>query len=651
MMTRRTDSFVLTLLMAVALMAGCGRGGLFPQLGEDGRGLPQALVLADSLMNSRPDSALAVLEGAEGDMAGEPKSVRMRYQLLRHQAMNKAFVPFTSDSLMLDVADYYDRHGTPNNRMLAHYLLGCVYRDLKEVPHAIDCFKEAITQADTTSTDYDIQLLGCVYSQMAWLYHQQLLLTYEIEARRKAMRYAHLSNDTLNAIYEQMALFGAYYLSNKSDSAEMAIRQALSDYQKYGFAQEALDASTMLMLLLTEQPNKLQELKQLIDNYDRNSINFNENHDLPPIHRQFYYYKGKYFESVNQLDSAEHYYRKVYHPDMRFVDNDPMYRGLLSVFRKCHIADSIAKYAQLYCMVNDSSIAVKDQHLTAQLAASYDYNYYQYQAFENERKAYRNGLAFVISLFGSLIIVGVGIYLGRIYKKKQEQKRQRMVEEHRMAEFLLKEEFLKAKNEYTEKIEDLQQLEETYRLACHDAQQTLSSLRTENESFRNENAEKQQALEKVSMMYEQEKTKLIEDINTLTKKIDELKSNEAITAYLGKSQQLADTSIVTLLKELEKDPRKIMTKSQYNEFEKTVCNYYPDLVYDLRQTSKLTMKDRQVCLLTALNFRPGTIANLASLSSSQVTNAKAKINMQLFNDPSAMTLYANLTNRYDICPS
>ena len=61
MMTRRTDSFVLMLLMAVALMAGCGKGSLLPQLGEDGRGLPQALLLADSLMNSRPDSALAML--------------------------------------------------------------------------------------------------------------------------------------------------------------------------------------------------------------------------------------------------------------------------------------------------------------------------------------------------------------------------------------------------------------------------------------------------------------------------------------------------------------------------------------------------------------------------------------------------------------
>ena len=43
----------------VLLMVGCG-----------GRRYPQALLLADSLMNSRPDSALAVLEGAEGQMAG-----------------------------------------------------------------------------------------------------------------------------------------------------------------------------------------------------------------------------------------------------------------------------------------------------------------------------------------------------------------------------------------------------------------------------------------------------------------------------------------------------------------------------------------------------------------------------------------------------
>ena len=48
---KRSDGHIMVmLLLTLLLMAGCG--------GERG---PQALVLADSLMNSRPDSALAVL--------------------------------------------------------------------------------------------------------------------------------------------------------------------------------------------------------------------------------------------------------------------------------------------------------------------------------------------------------------------------------------------------------------------------------------------------------------------------------------------------------------------------------------------------------------------------------------------------------------
>ena len=104
---------------------------------------------------------------------------------------------------------------------------------------------------------------------------------------------------------------------------------------------------------------------------------FDERHELPPSKRQFYYYKGKYFDEVGELDSAEYYYRKIFRPNMSFVSMNPMYEGLLSVFTKRHKADSIAKYAQLYCMVNDSSIAIKDQELTAQMAASYHYNRFQ----------------------------------------------------------------------------------------------------------------------------------------------------------------------------------------------------------------------------------------------------------------------------------
>ena len=80
------------------------------------------------------------------------KGQRMRYQLLYHKAMNKAFIPFTSDSIMQEVADYYEHHGSANNQMLAYYVLGCVYRDMHEAPTALEYYNKATEQADTTAT-------------------------------------------------------------------------------------------------------------------------------------------------------------------------------------------------------------------------------------------------------------------------------------------------------------------------------------------------------------------------------------------------------------------------------------------------------------------------------------------------------------------
>ena len=58
---------------------------------------------------------------------------------------------------------YFDRHGTANERLKAHYLLGCVYRDQNEAPHALQCYQDAIEVADTLSPDCDYQTLLAVY--------------------------------------------------------------------------------------------------------------------------------------------------------------------------------------------------------------------------------------------------------------------------------------------------------------------------------------------------------------------------------------------------------------------------------------------------------------------------------------------------------
>lgn len=104
----------------------------------------QQLSKADSIMDIADDSAqiaIKMLDALKPEWSKFTKAQRMRYDLLYHKAMNKAYIDFTSDSTMLEVVDYYEQHGSANDRMLAYYILGCVYRDMHEAPMALEYYK------------------------------------------------------------------------------------------------------------------------------------------------------------------------------------------------------------------------------------------------------------------------------------------------------------------------------------------------------------------------------------------------------------------------------------------------------------------------------------------------------------------------------
>ena len=121
---KQTIHFVIFCAVLI-FTVGCTGDGYTPEL----RGI-------DTLIDSHPDSALALLNSLRTEKNDWSKARRMRYELLTAKAQNKAFVDFTTDSIAKDFTDYYDRHGSANDRVLAHYLLGCTYRDLKEMPPA-----------------------------------------------------------------------------------------------------------------------------------------------------------------------------------------------------------------------------------------------------------------------------------------------------------------------------------------------------------------------------------------------------------------------------------------------------------------------------------------------------------------------------------
>ena len=540
-------------------------------------------------------------------------------------SLNRAYIPITSDSLLKEATAYFDRHGTPNECLRAHYLLGCAYRDMGEAPRAIETWQDAVNCADTAATDCDYKTLGKAYSQMANLFYSQLLLSDAVDARKKAYHFTLLSKDTLVAIHEYKMMASSYLLQSKNDSAEIILKEAIRLYQKHGYLQEELKASTMLMYIYAEQLSRVPDLKELIERYDAECALFDENHDLPPSKRQYYYYKGRYYEDINLLDSAEKYYRKIFRPKMSYLSANPMYKGLLSIYQKKHIGDSIAKYATLYCMSIDSSSILKDRELTAQMAANYNYNRYQKQAHENAEKA--NERLYIAVILLSLSILGIitTVFFNLRYRKKRSA-----LEE-------LQREYEEAQCNYDRTQQQLQQLDEKH----HHLLKTVQKDKSASKSL----------IATLNARHEAEKEQLIQQLHSASERVEQLERQLNISQYTKSSIPFFNLGIIKRIKKCAGESQRQLSENDLLTLADAVKNYFPDLITDLDGSPDVTPLARNVCLLTILNLKPGEIVNLLGISSSQVSNLRKDVNLALFDENTTRTLYQNLSRRYKILSS
>ena len=569
-----------------------------------------------------------VLSSCSGDGS------QMRAQLEELERQNRADSVMTNDSLAEHVVKYFDRHGTPNERMRAHYILGRTYADMGEAPRAVDAYLDAASQADTTAADCDYRTLSAVYSQMADVLHRQLLLSDEIEARKHSYHFAVLNGKPIIALSEKKFIAGAYILLNQLDSAKNIMKEVLCQHKDYGYVQEELQSSLMLMHIYTEQPEHLSDLGNLIKRYDAESDKFNERQELPPSMRQYYYYKGRYMEGIGQLDSAEYYYRKVYRPNMSFVDKNPLYQGLLSVFQKRHNADSIAKYAQLYCMVNDSSIALNDRQTTAQMAASYNYHLYQKEALKSATKANRLLMSVIALLIIGCIAIIAAIILRHKYLISRKEKN-RLI--HELAE---------AMEKYEQNRLQLQLQDDKHRKRVKAITDKLEANRQHSKDLKSQNEELKQSIQLLNDEHQENQQRLEQEAEGYRKKAEALERQLGISAVQKSSLAFFNMGIVNRVKKHAKDVNKKLSEEDLSELQKAAEEYFPDLTNDMKSASIASPLAKQVCILVILNLKPFDICHLLDISSSQVGNLKKHLNQMLFGEGTSRTLYKNLSLRY-----
>ncbi len=148
---RNVSAFLVSLSVAI-LCCYCAPGPLKRQLSD-----------IESFIDSRPDSALAAIRQID-TAALRGRAVKAKYSLLHAIALDKNYIDTADTRVVQPAVDYYDRHGSPEERLKAYMYLGTEQYNAGRYNQAIVSF----SQADEFAEQVDDQnLLGILYSRMA----------------------------------------------------------------------------------------------------------------------------------------------------------------------------------------------------------------------------------------------------------------------------------------------------------------------------------------------------------------------------------------------------------------------------------------------------------------------------------------------------
>ena len=552
---------VLYLLLIIMILTSCAGNRKYDDL----------MQRADSIMNVNDDStkvAIRMLDGVESQLPEFSKAQKMRYELLRHKAMNKAYISFTSDSIMKEIVDYYDRHGSANERMLANYVLGCVYRDMHEVPLALEYYNKAAEQADTTAADCDYGTLYRVYSQMGFLFSKQYLPYQLLDAFDKAEKYAYLAKDTLNAIINYQNKGDAYDYLGKKDSVVAINLRSANMFKRIGDNYNAAIALGCNYSYYIEKQDSVNA-KKAFEAYF--STGYEGNSNYGDAKAFLLCEKGTYYMFVSRLDSAFSCLNQSLKLSKSYSNKAAATKVLAQYYARVNKPVLAMKYALKSSEYNDSDLLAVRESQLQQIQAMYNYGRNQEIARKAELKAERITMLVYVLIAGGVVIF---LLLTHLYLKQLKKK---------------KEKILVTKHLYDDSLLKLRQ-----------KQEELELLRTVNDR------------KIADVIKEKEQT-----INKLKGDLKDIRDKYSNSSLSEVDILLKESSIYKRIKYLELHPKEIMRENDWIELEETIEQLIPSFIPLLK--NRLNVIAYRICLLVKLEISTSSIAILLGLSSSAIS--------------------------------
>jgi len=402
----RRFHIILLLLLGLAVLVTCHRKPVYPS----------ALLQADSLTLVEPEAALSLLSKLERDMQTAPEASQRYYQLLCLKAADKAYITHTSDSMILDLVDYYENGG--DERLLAetYYYAGRVYRDLGNAPQALSFFQKSLEAEDD-------EVNPALYAQIGEVYFDQSLFPQALEMYREAYRLDSIAHDTLGTILDLRDIAFTHRVMHQPDSALLYLQQA-SQWATQCGDEASISLIRAQLAALLSRMGRNDEALPLIQKA------------LPRAGRQDRFALLDIYANIllreGNLEEAATYFSEMTEASDLQVQLDA-YNGLTQIAAHKHSSEDYLDYFDQYRLLSDSLRRMTAAESVSRMNALYNYQQYERENAQLRLQSQRRLLWFLGVLAVAVLSIGglvAWFQFHRLKMKHKLERVQRLLREH-----------------------------------------------------------------------------------------------------------------------------------------------------------------------------------------------------------------------------
>ena len=236
---------IIILLVTIVALAACDRN----------TPIWEQMDMAEDLLNTKPDSALTILENIPATNR-KGKEIAARYALLKSMALDKNYIDTTTFDVLQPAIDYYLKKGSPDEKLRTYYYQGRIYQNQGDDDSAMQSFLNAIELKEKVT---DSLILAHTFVAQGTLYLKQYKINEFVQNNIEAARLYGIIGKDIFEIKSYTNAVDGYVMLNNQSPADSLLSICLSLVKKHPAGEAYLFSSYLSYTINFGSPKEIKE--------------------------------------------------------------------------------------------------------------------------------------------------------------------------------------------------------------------------------------------------------------------------------------------------------------------------------------------------------------------------------------------------------